>query len=128
MDYSTASTDDIDSVVPEEFGGMWFFRDALDGENLGVTLLELEPGGKGKPHDHTDDGQEEVYFVVGGEPAREAEETGNIELTVLLGDEDDPEETVRLGPGEAVRVGPGTRRQLHNHSDARVRLVIAGAP
>ncbi|MEF8808572.1 MAG: cupin, partial [Natronomonas sp.] len=72
MDYSTASTDDIDSVVPEEYGGMWFFRGPLDCENLGITLLELEPGGKGKHHSHEADGQEEVYLVVGGEQANDA--------------------------------------------------------
>ncbi|MFT4882877.1 MAG: quercetin dioxygenase-like cupin family protein [Natronomonas sp.] len=128
MDYATASTDDIDSVVPEEYGGMWFFREPLDCENLGITLLELEPGGKGKHHAHTDDGQEEVYFVVGGEQASDADEMGDPELTVQLGPEGDPDEEVTLEPGEAIRVSPETQRQLHNHSDARVRLVIAGAP
>ena len=77
MEYATASTDDIDSVVPEEYGGMWFFREPLDCENLGVTLLELESGGKGKVHDHADEGHEEVYVVVDGE------------LTVQLGGDGD---------------------------------------
>jgi len=118
MDYDTASTDDIDSIVPEEHGGMWFFREPLDCENLGVTLLELEPDSKGKPHDHADDGQEEVYLVVDGE------------LTVQLGgsDADPPETELSLAAGEAVRVGPETRRQLHNHGDGPVRVVVAGAP
>jgi mannose-6-phosphate isomerase-like protein (cupin superfamily) len=118
MEYATASTDDIDSVVPEEYGGMWFFREPLDCENLGVTLLELEPGGKGKVHDHADEGHEEVYLVVDGE------------LTVQMGGGEDapPERELTLAAGEAVRVGPGTRRQLHNRGDDRVRVVIAGAP
>lgn len=118
MDYDVAGTDDVDSVVPEEHGGMWFFRNALDCENLGMTLLELEPGGKGKPHDHAADGQEEVYLVVDGE------------LTVFVGGgEDEPpdvEETLQTG--EAVRVGAETWRQLQNDGDERVRLVVAGAP
>ena len=118
MDYDTASTDEVDSVVPEEYGGMWFFRDPLDCENLGMTLLELEPDGKGKAHDHADDGQEEVYLVVEGE------------LTVQLGgSEDEPaDDEVVLTSGEAIRVGPETRRQLHSHGDGRVRVAIAGAP
>lgn len=118
MDYDTASTDEVDSVVPEEYGGMWFFREPLGCENLGMSLLELEPDGKGKPHDHAADGQEEVYLVVDGE------------LTVQLGGgEDEPaDEEVTLATGEAVRVGPETRRQLHNHGDERVRVAIAGAP
>ena len=115
MDYETASTDDVESVVPEEYGGMWFFREPLGCENLGLTLLELEPGGKGKAHDH-DDGQEEVYLVVDGT------------VTMELGDSEDTTEEVTLKSGEAIRVGPATRRQLHNRSDERVRLAIAGAP
>jgi len=117
MAYETASTDDIDSVVPEEFGGMWFFREPLGCENLGMTLLELEPGGKGKPHDHADEGQEEVYLVVDGE------------LTVELGDEEgsfESEET--LAAGEAIRVDADTWRRLENGGDERVRVAIAGAP
>ena len=118
MDYDVSGTDAVDSVVPEEYGGMWFFREPLDCENLGMTLLELEPDGKGKTHDHADDGQEEVYLVVDGE------------LTVQLGGSEDEaaDEEVTLSAGEAVRVGPETRRQLHNHGDERVRVAIAGAP
>lgn len=114
MDYTTASTDDIDSVVSEEYGGMWFFREELGCSNLGMTLLRLEPGGKGKPHDHSHDDQEEVYLVVDGE------------LTVELG-EAEPE-TVTLTDGDALRVGPDTWRALSNRSDDPVRVVIAGAP
>jgi uncharacterized cupin superfamily protein len=110
MGYETASTADIDSLVAEEYGGMWMFREALGCETLGISLVELEPGGKGKPHDHAGDGQEEVYLVVDGE------------LDVDL-----DEETVTLGPGEAVRVVPDQHRQLVNRGDERVRLVAAGA-
>lgn len=117
MGYETASTAEIDSVVPEEFGGMWFFREALGCENLGVTLLELEPGGKGKPHDHGEDGHEEVYLVVDGE------------LTVQVGGtEADPAAERTLAAGEAIRVDGDTHRQLHNGGDERVRVAIAGAP
>ncbi|WP_181693430.1 cupin domain-containing protein [Natronomonas sp. LN261] len=117
MDYDTASTDEIDSVVPEEFGGMWFFREPLGCENLGMTLLELEPGAKGKPHDHAEDGQEEVYLVVDGA------------LTVRVGGEEgDPEAERTLSEGEAIRVDGETHRELFNEGDERVRVAIAGAP
>ena len=115
MDYDTASTDEIDSVVPEEFGGMWFFRESLDCDTLGMTLLELEPGGKGKPHDHAEDGQEEVYLVVDGE------------LTVEISGEDDDTDVVTLSSGEAIRVGAETWRALSNDGDKRVRVAVAGA-
>lgn len=113
MAYETASTADVDSVVPEEYGGMWFLRDALGCEQLGLTILELEPGAKGKEHDHADEDHEEVYCVVDGELTVEAEGEG---------------ETVTLGENEAVRVDPDTTRQLFNRGDDRVSVVIAGAP
>ena len=118
MDYETATTGAVDSVIPEEYGGMWFFREPLGCEHLGVTLLELAPGGKGKAHDHADEGHEEVYVVVDGE------------LTVEVGGDGDapPETEVTLSDGEAVRVGPETRRQAHNHGEGTVRVVVAGAP
>jgi quercetin dioxygenase-like cupin family protein len=116
MEYSVASTDEIDSVVPDEWGGMWFFRDPLDSETLGITLLELEPDGKGKSHNHAEESHEEVYLVVDGE------------LTIQLGGtETKPETEETLDAGEAIRVAPETRRQLQNRGDERVRVVIAGA-
>jgi mannose-6-phosphate isomerase-like protein (cupin superfamily) len=110
MSYTIASTDDVDSVVPEEYGGMWFLRDALDTAAVGVTILELEPGAKGKEHDHEGDGQEEVYVVVGGEVA------------VDLGDE-----TVHVGEHEAIRLSADQPRQIHNDGDERAQLVLVGS-
>lgn len=111
MGYATASTDDVESLVPEEWGGMWMLGDALGAANLGVTVLELEPGGKGKEHDHAGSDHEEVYLVVSGE------------VTLAVGDDE-----VTLGPDEAVRVDPRTTRQVQNRGDERAKLVVAGAP
>ncbi|WP_368410950.1 cupin domain-containing protein [Halomarina pelagica] len=111
MSYRTASTDDVDSVIDEEWGGMWFLRDALGCEAVGVTLLELAPGGKGKEHDHAGDDHEEVYVVVEG--------------TV---DVDCDGETVTLGRNEAIRLSPDQTRQIVNRGDERARLVLVGAP
>lgn len=110
MGYDTATKTDAESVVPEEWGGMWFLKDHLDTEHLGFTVLELEAGGKGKEHDH-DGGQEEVYYVV----------EGTVEID--LGDE-----TVSLGPEEAIRLDPDQTRQINNRGDVRATLVLAGAP
>lgn len=112
MGYKKASTDDIDSVVPDEYGGMWFFRDALGTEQLGVTVLELEPDAKGKEHDHDHDGQEEVYVVVEGEV--------DVDLT-------DHGETVTLGEDEALRIDADESRQIVNRGTERAKLVLAGA-
>lgn len=111
MGYTTASKSDVESVMPEEYGGMWFLKEALDTEHLGVTVLEMEPGAKGKRHSHEGDGQEEVYVVVEGG------------VTV-----DFEGDTVTLREGEAVRIDPETERQLHNDGDTTAKLVLAGAP
>jgi quercetin dioxygenase-like cupin family protein len=111
MGYDTAHRSEADSVVPEKYGGMWFLKDVLDASELGLTVLELEPDAKGKEHDHSGDGQEEIYYVVDG--------TVDIELD---------DETVSLEGGSAIRLDPDQTRQIHNHGDQRATLVLAGAP
>jgi len=111
MGYDTAAKTDAESVVPAEWGGMWFLKEELDAEHLGFTVLELEPGGKGKEHDETHTGQEEVYYVLEG--AVEIDLDG---------------ETVSLEAEEAIRIDVTQRRQIHNRGDERATLVLAGAP
>ena len=111
MPYRKASTADVDSVMDDEYGGMWFLRDALDGDDLGVTIMELEPDARGKEHDHADDDHEEVYVVVEGEV-----------------DVDCDGETVTLGSDEAIRLSPDQPRTIVNRGEDRARLVLAGAP
>jgi mannose-6-phosphate isomerase-like protein (cupin superfamily) len=111
MGYQKASTADVESVINEEWGGMWFLKDALDTEHLGLTVLELEPGGKGKEHDHGPGGQEEVYCCVEGE------------VDVVFGDEQ-----VTLTTNEAVRIDPETTREIQNNGEERAKLVLVGAP
>ncbi|WP_435347583.1 cupin domain-containing protein [Haloarchaeobius sp. HRN-SO-5] len=109
MAYTKASTEDVESVVDEEYGGMWFLRDVLDTEALGVTVLELEPGAKGKEHDHSEDGQEEVYVVMDGS------------VTVDLDGEQ-----VHLSEYEALRLSPDQTRQIHNDGEVPATLVLVG--
>jgi mannose-6-phosphate isomerase-like protein (cupin superfamily) len=111
MGYDIAAKTDPESVVPEEFGGMWFLKNELNATTVGLTVLELERGGKGKAHDESTTGQEEVYYVVSGTVA-----------VHLDG------ETVSVGPEEAIRLDPDQRRQIENTGDERATLVLAGAP
>lgn len=111
MGYRKATVDDVESVMDDEYGAMWFLKDALDTDHLGVTVLELEPGAVGKEHDHAADDQEEVYVAVEGE------------VEVTFGDE-----SVTLDPLSAVRVDPDQTRQIRNEGDERARLVLVGAP
>ncbi|WP_408958611.1 cupin domain-containing protein [Natrinema sp. 74] len=113
MGYDTATKADVDSVVPEEWGGMWFLRETLETDELGISVLELEPDGKGKEHDETNTGQEEVYYVVAG--------AVEIELP-------DADETVRLETDEAIRLDSDETRQIFNRGDERAKLVLVGAP
>ncbi|ELY47618.1 cupin domain-containing protein [Natronorubrum sulfidifaciens] len=113
MGYDTASKTDPESVVPDEWGGMWFLKDELGTDHLGVSILELEPGGKGKAHDETESGQEEIYYVVAG--------TAEIELR-------DGDETVVLEEDDLIRLDPDESRQIFNRGDERAKLVLIGAP
>lgn len=111
MGYRKASPADVDSVVDPDDGGLWFLKGPLETDHVGFSVREMTPGAAGKRHDHTHDGQEEVYYVVEGA------------LEVDVGDE-----VVSLEAGEALRVDASETRQLLNRSDAVVRLVVAGGP
>ncbi len=106
MPYTKANYLEVDPVAD----GMHFLRDELDTENLGVTVLDADPGWEGKTHDHADEGHEEVYLLVEGA------------ATVSVDGE-----SVVLDPGDAVRVPPGSTRQIRN-GDTESKFVIAGAP
>jgi len=106
MSYTRVDYEDVEPVA----GGLHFLREPLDCEQLGVSVLDCEPGWSGKPHDHVEDGQEEVYVLVEGA------------ATMTVDDE-----AVSLEAGEAIRVAADSERQIHN-GDAPSQFVIAGAP
>ncbi|MFB6081328.1 MAG: cupin domain-containing protein [Halanaeroarchaeum sp.] len=106
MAYTKTNYADVDPVAD----GMHFLRDPLDLEQLGLTVLEADPGWEGKPHDHAEEGHEEVYLLVEGE------------ATVTV-----EGETVALSAGDALRVPAGATRQIRN-GDAESTFVLAGAP
>lgn len=105
MGYDTVSYGDVEPSVP----GMHFLRDALDCENLGITVVEADDGWDGMEHDHADDGQEEVYLLLAGEATLDVEE-----------------DTIELTAGDAVRVDPDNSRHLAFIDDDS-RMVIVGA-
>jgi mannose-6-phosphate isomerase-like protein (cupin superfamily) len=116
MSYTHAAATNVESVMDDAYGGMWFLRDALATDQLGVTILELEPGARGKAHDHDDDGQEEVYVCV----------RGVVDVDFDGGADAEGGETVHLTENEAVRVSADQTRQLHNRGDERAKLVLVG--
>ncbi|SEV89087.1 cupin domain-containing protein [Natrinema salifodinae] len=113
MGYDTVAKTDPESVIDEEWGGMWFLKDELDAQELGISVLELEPDGKGMEHDETGSGQEEIYYVVEG--------AIDVDLT-------DADETVTLETDQAIRLDAEETRQIHNRGDERAKVVLVGAP
>ena len=105
MSYSKANYADGN----ERADGMYFLRETLDCENLGVTVVDVDAGWSGMEHDHEDRGHEEVYYLADGD------------VTLVVDDE-----AVTMAPGDAVRVDPGSSRRLH--AEATSTLVVAGAP
>jgi quercetin dioxygenase-like cupin family protein len=105
MSYTEQHYSDADELAP----GMYFLRDELDCESLGITVVEADEQWNGKEHDHADEGHEEVYLLMDGSGS----------LTV-------DGEDIALEPGKAVRVSPDATRQLSFSGEST--MVIAGAP
>lgn len=89
---------------------MHFLRDPLECEQLGVTVVDCDPGWTGMEHDHSDEGHEEVDVLVEGE------------TTVTV-----DEEKVAMTAGDAIRIPPDATRQIRN-GDTESTFVMAGAP
>lgn len=106
MSYTTVNYRDVDPVSE----GLYFLRDPLGCEQLGLTVLECDPGWSGKEHTHVDRDHEEVYLLLEGRAT-----------VTIEGD------AVEMESGDAVRILPETSRQIEN-GDTESRFVLAGAP
>ena len=104
------SPDPITHVTVEEAENACALREQLACESLGLTVVEPDEGWESSPHDHSDDGREEVYLVLSGAVTLAAEE-----------------ETRRLRAGDAVRIAPDASRQLYDPAPDTT-LVLASAP
>jgi len=105
MSYTRTNYENVEPRAP----GMHFLRDALDCEQLGVTVLDADPGWEGMDHDHADDDHEEVYVLL----------EGSGRMTV-------ENEEIDLDAGDAIRVASDAARELS--FDEESTMVIAGAP
>jgi mannose-6-phosphate isomerase-like protein (cupin superfamily) len=91
-------------------GGMLRARAELGVTSFGIQVIELPAGETRYPeHDHSGNGQEEVYLALDGE--------AEIELDG---------ERVRLDPETIVRVGPAPRRRIVT-GEKPARIVALGA-
>ena len=76
-------------------------------EQTRARFWRYPPGAYGRPHNHAENGQEEVFVVLEGT------------LTMLL---DGGAERVELPPQSVIKVDPETERQLRN--DGAVDVVL----
>lgn len=99
---------------PHAIPGIRFRTAAKD---LGVTawgmnVLELAPNNMGYPeHDHSGDGQEEVYVVLGGSATLHANG-----------------QSFLLESGMMVRVGPNVKRKFLAGAQGLTLLALGGTP
>ncbi len=100
-----------ESELETRYGGAFkLVRHSLGISSFGVAVIEIPPNVDGYPeHDHTGDGQEELYTAL----------SGKAEITV-------DGETATLEPGVWVAVPPEARRQVVT-SDEPIKLLVVGA-
>jgi quercetin dioxygenase-like cupin family protein len=95
------------------FGGaMKLVRHGLGVESFGMQVIDMPPNADRYPeHDHSHDGQEEVYTVLEGR------------VTLRTGDDEH-----ELKPGVFARVGPGQSRKIITASEGARVLALGGVP
>jgi uncharacterized cupin superfamily protein len=95
-----------------ERNGDWsLVRRSLGLTAFGINLVTIPPGGSIPKHDETERDQEEVFFVVSGEP------------TVVVDGEDVP-----ARPGTFVRVDVEPKRTVRNDGETPASVLIMSAP
>jgi len=106
-DVTVMRLDEMDSMMG---GAVVRVRASLGGTAFGMQVFSLPPNSDFYPeHDHSDDGQEEVYTVLEGAATLRA---GGSEY--------------RMEPGTFARVGAGERRRFVT-GDQPARMLAVGA-
>jgi uncharacterized cupin superfamily protein len=108
-DYTAKKIDEMETI----YGGAFFrARAALGATSFGLAIFDLPPNFAAYPeHDHSEDGQEEVYLALSGSAKVEIE-----------GEEH------TLDPSTAVRIAPGTNRKISTGEEGARILAIGGIP
>jgi uncharacterized cupin superfamily protein len=100
----------IDEMEALHHGSVKLAGAELGVESFGMQVLDFPPGFSDYPeHDHSEDGQEEVYVVLRG--SAECEVAG---------------ERVRLDPGRIICIDPESRRRLEPGPEG-VRILAIGS-
>jgi mannose-6-phosphate isomerase-like protein (cupin superfamily) len=107
--YRVVKIDDMEAIA---FGTFRRARAELGVSAFGLQILDLPPNLDAYPeHDHGEDGQEEVYFVLRG--------GGEVEIEG---------ERITLDPETAVSIKPGIRRKLWPGPEGMRVVAIGGKP
>lgn len=108
-DVTVRRTEDFEAAFQ---GGFVKARAGLGVTSFGMQILRFPPNADGHPeHDHSANGEEEVYTVLEGE------------VTLRAGDEEHV-----LESGMFARVGPDVRRHLFTGERPAVVLALGGIP
>ncbi|MET0957585.1 MAG: cupin domain-containing protein [Solirubrobacterales bacterium] len=108
-DVTVKRTEDFERTVR---GRMLKVRSGLGVSSFGMQVIDLPPNADRYPeHDHSFDGQEEVYTVLEGS------------ATLLAGGEQ-----YELDPGVFARVGPDESRRIVTGESPATVLVLGGVP
>jgi mannose-6-phosphate isomerase-like protein (cupin superfamily) len=108
-DFSVAKIEDMEAAFRGAFKRA---RATLGVSSFGMQVMDLPPNLEQFPeHDHSNDGQEEVYIAMRG--------SGEIEIEG---------ERHPLDPDVIVRVGPGVKRKIYTGEEPVRVLAIGGIP
>jgi hypothetical protein len=108
-DFTLTPIDSMEAVV---FGSFKRARASLGVESFGMQVIDLPPNAVQYPeHDHTHDGQEEVFVVLRG--------SGEIEIDG---------QRHAMDPDTMVRVGPIPKRKFWPGGDGMRLLALSGCP
>ena len=108
-DYAVRRIDDMEAIVQGSFKKA---RAELGITSFGIQVIDFPPNVDGYPeHDHSQDGQEEVYVTMRGD--------GQIDIEG---------ERIALEPETMVRVSAGTKRKLYPGDEGMRVLVVGGVP
>ena len=108
-DYTIKRIDEMEAAFRGAFKRA---RAELGASSFGMQVVDMPAGITAYPeHDHSGDGQEEVYVTLRG--------GGEIEIEG---------ERHKLDPEAMVRVGPGTKRKVWPSEEGVRLLIVGGVP
>ena len=105
MTYTKVNYEEVEQVG----NAMHFLSEPLETEQVGVTVARCDPGWNSRPHDHTDNGHEEVYVLIEGAATVDVDGEG-----------------VEMETGDALWISPESTRQIRNGDRESAFVLVSG--